>query len=68
LNAAASSCHCAVSLVIAEADSPAPLPKNRSRAGPKSLVESPCRYSSGNTSATLGDLRDQTGKIAEENR
>jgi hypothetical protein len=54
--------------VIAEADNPAPLPKNCTSAGPKSLVDSPCRYSSGSTSATLGDLRDQTGKIAEENR
>jgi hypothetical protein len=38
----------------AAADNPAAEPKNPSRAGTKSPVDSPCRYSSGNTSATLG--------------
>lgn len=38
------------------------------RAGPKSLVDSPCRYSNGNTSVTFGVLRAHVGRIAEENR
>jgi hypothetical protein len=57
-----------VSRVIVAADRPAPVPRNCSNAGPKSLVDRPSRYSSGITSATFGDLRDQAGKIAEENR
>ena len=64
----ASSCHCAVSRVIADADSPAPEPRNRSSAGAKSLVERPCRYSSGSTSVICGDLRAHAGRIADENR
>ena len=68
LNARASSCHCVVSRVIVAADSPASEPRNCSNAGPKSLLDRPCRYSSGNTSATRGDFRDHAGKIAEENR
>jgi hypothetical protein len=31
-------------------------------------VDRPCRYSSGNTSLTVGDFRDHAGKIADENR
>jgi hypothetical protein len=65
---AASSCHWVVSRVIVGADSPAPEPRNCSNAGPKSLDERPCRYSSGSTSATRGDLRAHAGRIAEENR
>jgi len=68
LNATASSCHCVVSRVIVEADRPAPEPRNCSSAGPKSPLDSPCRYSSGNTSATFGDFLAQAGRIAEENR
>ena len=64
----ASCCHWVVSRVIVAADRPAPLPKNCVNAGPKSEVDSPCRYSSGNTSATRGDLRDYAGRMAEENR
>jgi hypothetical protein len=45
-----------------------PVPRNCSSAGPKSEEERPCRYSSGNTSATRGDLRAHAGRIAEENR
>jgi len=67
-NTAASSCHCAASRVIVVADRPAPEPRNCSSADPKSDVDSPCRYSNGNTSATFGDLRDQAGRIADENR
>src|SRR4029453_1737063 len=52
----------------AAADSPAAEPKNASSAGTKSPVDSPCRYSSGSTSATLGLLRHQGGKITERNR
>jgi hypothetical protein len=47
-------------------------------AAPKSPVDRPCRYSSGNillldgerlvTSVICGDLRAHAGKIAEENR
>jgi hypothetical protein len=50
------------------ADRPAVEPRNCSNAGTKSPLERPCRYSSGNTSATLGDFRAQAGKIAEANR
>jgi len=50
------------------ADRPAPVPRNCSIAGAKSWLDRPCRYSNGSTSATLGDLRDHTGRIAEENR
>ena len=50
------------------ADRPAPEPRNCSSAGPKSLVDSPCRYSSGSTSATCGDFLAHAGRIAEENR
>jgi len=67
-NARASSCHCVVSRVIVAADRPASEPRNCANAGPKSLLDRPCRYSNGNTSATRGDLRDHAGKIAEQNR
>jgi hypothetical protein len=67
-NASASSRHCAVSRVIVDADKPAAEPRNRSNAGTKSPLDSPCRYSSGNTSATRGDFRAHAGRIAEENR
>ena len=40
-----------------DADSPAPEPKNSPRAGAKSPVDRPRRYSTGRTSVTLGDLR-----------
>jgi hypothetical protein len=68
LNARASCCHWPVSRVIVAADSPWSEPRNCSNAGPKSEVDRPCRYSSGNTSATRGLFRDHAGKIAEENR
>ena len=54
--------------MIVAADRPAAEPRNCSNAGPKSLLDRPCRYSNGNTSATCGDLRAQAGRIAEENR
>jgi hypothetical protein len=50
------------------ADNPAPEPKNASSAGTKSPVDSPCRYSSGSTSATLGLLRHHGGSSTERNR
>jgi hypothetical protein len=50
------------------AESPWLVPRNCSSAGAKSEVDRPCRYSSGNTSDTCGDLRHQAGRIAEENR
>jgi hypothetical protein len=53
---------------MAAADSPAAEPKNPANAGTKSPVDRPCRYNSGNTSATLGLLGDQGGKITERNR
>ena len=62
----ASSFHCVVSQVIVVADKPAPEPRNCSNAGPKSLVDKPCRYSNGNTSVICGDLRTHAGRIAEE--
>jgi len=49
-------------------DRPWSEPRNCSNAGPKSDDDNPCRYSSGNTSATRGLFRDQAGRIAEENR
>ena len=58
----ASSCHCVVSRVTVAADSPAPEPRNCSNAGAKSREDSPCRYSSGSTSATFGDFRDHAGR------
>jgi len=57
-----------VSRVIVAADNPAPEPRNCSNAGPKSPLDRPCRYSNGNTSATLGDFLAQAGRIAEANR
>jgi hypothetical protein len=43
--------------VIVDAYSPAPVPRNCCRAGAKSPLGSPCRYSSGTTSLICGDLR-----------
>ena len=57
-----------VSFVITGADSPAELPRNWPSAGAKSPEDSPCRYSSGNTSVIFGVLRHHGGRIAEENR
>ena len=51
-----------MSRVIVAADSPASEPRNCSNAGAKSELDRPCRYSSGNTSATRGDFRDHAGK------
>lgn len=68
MNAAASSCQSFVSRVIVAADRPAPEPRNWVSAGPKSPLDRPCRYSSGNTSATFGDFLAQAGRIAEANR
>jgi hypothetical protein len=55
-NASASSCHPAVSLMIVAIDRPVTDPRKCSNAGPKSLLDKPGKYSSGNTSATCGDL------------
>jgi hypothetical protein len=49
---------------MVEADSPALDPKNSASAGAKSPVDSPCSYSSGSTSVTLGERRTQRGRIA----
>jgi hypothetical protein len=68
LNAVASVCQSAVSRVTVAADSPCAEPKNCSNAAPKSLLDKPCRYSSGSTSATRGDFRAHAGRIAEANR
>jgi hypothetical protein len=54
--------------VIAQADSPAPVPKKPPSASTKSLQLSPCRQSSGSTSVTSGLLRHHGGKIAEQKR
>jgi hypothetical protein len=66
-NAAASSCHRAVSRPMWPPTGPRHS-RNCSNAGPKSLVDRPCRYSSGNTSTTCEDFRAQAGRIADENR
>jgi hypothetical protein len=55
-------------LVIVAADSPLVEPKNCPSAGPKSWLDSPCRYNNGNTCSTCGVLRAHGGKIADENR
>jgi hypothetical protein len=67
-NARCSACHCVVSRVITDAESPADDPKNPASAGAKSPLDMPCKYMSGSTSATFGDLRAQGGRIAERNR
>src|SRR5713226_98786 len=54
--------------VMAAADSPAEVPKNSARAGTKSFVDSPCRYSRGRTSATFGERREYGGRIELRNR
>ena len=46
----------AVSRVIVATGRPVTDPRKCSNAGPKSLLDKPCKYSSGNTSATCGDL------------
>jgi hypothetical protein len=55
-NVTASSCHPPVSLVFIATDKPVTDPRKCSNAGPKSLLDKPGKYSSGNTSATCGDL------------
>ena len=57
-----------MSLVITELDSPADEPRNCPNAGPKSPLDSPCRYNSGNTSLIFGVLRHHGGRITEVNR
>src|SRR5215216_5828044 len=68
MNASRSACHCTVSRVITDADTPAPAPKKPTSAGTKSPELIPCRYSSGRTSATLGLLRHHGGRITDRNR
>src|SRR6266511_5686288 len=58
----------AVSRVMAAADRPEEVPKNSARAGTKSLVDRPCRYSSGRTSPTFGERRAYGGRIELRNR
>ena len=65
VNASASSCHCAASRVIVAADKPAADPRNCSNAGPKSLLDRPCKYNSRSTSATCGDFRAHAGLFEE---
>ena len=43
--------------MIVAADRPAADPRNCSNAGPKSVLDRPCNYNSGSTSASCGDLR-----------
>ncbi len=54
--------------MITAADRPADEPRNWPRAGTKSPLDRPCRYSSGSTSVIFGVLRAHGGKIAEQNR
>src|SRR5882672_3987918 len=56
--------HCTLSRVIVVADRPESVPKKASNAGTKSLLDKPCRYSSGITSLTFGDLRHHAGRTA----
>src|SRR6516164_4202835 len=63
MNASRSACHCLVRRVITDELSPAAEPKNPSNAGTKSPELMPCRYMSGNTSATFGLLRHHGGLI-----
>jgi hypothetical protein len=49
-------------------DRPAAKPRNDSRAGTKSPVDRPCRYRSGNTSATFGDRQHHGGRTSDRNR
>ena len=66
LNVVASSCQSLVNLVIVAADRPWLVPRNCVNAGPKSELDRPCRYCTGSTSATRGDLRAHAGRIAQE--
>jgi hypothetical protein len=68
MKASRSAAHDVVSRVMAAADSPEEVPKNSASAGTKSLVESPCRYSSGRTSATFGERLAYGGRIELANR
>lgn len=61
-------CHWAVSRVTVAGDRPAVEPRNCSNAGTKSPLDSPCKYSSGSTSATPGDFFAHAGRIADANR
>src|SRR2546430_14779040 len=63
MKAATSASHEDVSRLIADADRPAAVPKCSARAGTKSLVDSPCRYSSGRTSVTDGERRGDRGRV-----
>jgi hypothetical protein len=65
-NAACSSYHASVSRPIELDDSPEASSPSRSRsAGPKSPVESPCKYKIGSTSVTFGDRLAYAGRILE---
>lgn len=57
-----------VNLVIVAADRPWLVPRTCVNAGPKSELDRPCRYSSGSTAATRGDLRAHAGRISDANR
>src|SRR6266705_1330797 len=60
--ASRSACHWVVSRVTTEADRPAAEPNSSVNAGTKSLELSPCRYSSGSTSATFPAAPDPPGQ------
>jgi hypothetical protein len=63
-----SACQAWANRVITGAGGPAEEPRNRPSAGPKSPLESPCGYGSGNTRVIFGVLRHRGGGIAGENR
>src|SRR5260370_21312791 len=65
-NARCSAFHVSVSLVITAGDRPFAEPGNWPSAGTKSPEDTPCRYSSGSTSAIFGGLRAHGGTIAHE--
>jgi hypothetical protein len=68
LNVVASPWQSLDDLMIVAVDSPWLVPRDCVNAGPKSELDRPCRYSSGSTSATRGDLRTHAGTIAEAHR
>src|SRR2546430_17270712 len=68
MKAATSASHEDVSRLITDADRPAAVPKCSARAGTKSLVDSPCRYSSGRTSVTAGERRGDGGRVERAER
>lgn len=60
--------HCSLRRVMLFAESPDSLPKDPSKAGAKSPLESPCKYGRGKTSETFGERRMYGGSMELEKR